>query len=164
MELETGYQIAYGFLATVDSMGPYNNKTMTLFDYRTDHLTGQWLDDGVERPTFMYVMPLSVNDDGTEQVFWEETSLVGRGERRLSFQECKKRAYRRLEHHGINVLGVEEEEFCYIPMGGELPDLSQRLGLGLGVLWKFCGFRLKTEDRRLETGTISTTLEWLFLT
>jgi hypothetical protein len=26
----------------------------------------------------------------------------------------------------MNVLGVREEEYCYIPMGGELPDLRQR--------------------------------------
>ena len=32
---------------------------------------------------------------------------------------------------GITVLGVEEEEYCYIPMGGELPDLTQRI-LGFG--------------------------------
>lgn len=74
----------------------------------------------------MYVMPLSTNSDGTYTVFWEETSLVGKDSRRLSFSECKRRAYRRLEHYGVKVLGVEEEEFCYIPMGGELPDLTQR--------------------------------------
>lgn len=51
---------------------------------------------------------------------------MGKDERRLSFEECKRRAYRRLQHHGIKVLEVEEEEYCYIPMGGEIPDLSQR--------------------------------------
>ena len=61
------------------------------------------------KPTFMYTMPLSENNDGTFNVFWEETSLVGRNERRLSFEECKKRAMRRIEHHGINVLGISEE-------------------------------------------------------
>ena len=29
-----GYQIAYGYLAHVDSLGPYDPKAMTLFDYR----------------------------------------------------------------------------------------------------------------------------------
>ena len=75
----------------------------------------------------MYVMPLGKNADGTFRVFWEETSLVGVGKRRLSFEECKKRAYQRLKHHNIKVLAVEEEEYCYIPMGGELPDLQQRI-------------------------------------
>ena len=65
------------------------------------------------------------------RVFFEETSLVGKDSRRLSFEECKKRAYARLGYHGINVLGLEEEEYCYIPMGGELPDLTQRI-IGFG--------------------------------
>lgn len=76
---------------------------------------------------FMYVMPLGKNADGSVRVFWEETSLVGAGKRRLSFDECKSRAVQRLKYHGIDVLGVEEEEFCYIPMGGELPSVDQRI-------------------------------------
>ena len=67
----------------------------------------------------MYVMPLSKKSDGSGyRVFWEETSLVGKDKRRLTFEECKKRALRRLEFHGIQVSDVEEEEYCYIPMGG----------------------------------------------
>jgi lycopene beta-cyclase len=79
----------------------------------------------------MYAMPLSVNNDGTFRVFWEETSLVGKGKRRLTFEECKRRALLRLEHHGMKVSNVEEEEYCYIPMGGELPDRTQRV-IGFG--------------------------------
>lgn len=75
----------------------------------------------------MYVMPLSRNKDGTYRVFMEETSLVGRDSRRLTFEECKKRAYKRMQFHGMNVLDIEEEEYCYIPMGGELPDRTQRI-------------------------------------
>ena len=72
-------------------------------------------------------MPLRKNDeDGTYTVFFEETSLVGKDSRRLTFAECKQRLYKRLGFHGIEVLGVKEEEYCYIPMGGELPDLKQR--------------------------------------
>jgi len=131
--IPTGYQIAYGFLCRVDSMGPYDPKAMTLFDYRTGYLSDDlsWSKDAEDRPTFMYVMPLRTHPDGSYTVFWEETSLVGKDDRRLSFEECKKRAYRRLQHHGINVLEVEEEEYCYIPMGGEIPDLSQRV-VGFG--------------------------------
>lgn len=33
-ELKTGFQIAYGFIATATSLGPYAFKAMTLFDYR----------------------------------------------------------------------------------------------------------------------------------
>jgi flavin-dependent dehydrogenase len=29
-----GYQIAYGYIAHVTTLGPYNEKAMTLFDYR----------------------------------------------------------------------------------------------------------------------------------
>jgi len=75
-------------------------------------------------PTFIYAMPL-----GDNKIFFEETSLVARPA--LSFQVCKKRCYQRLEHLGINVTKVEEEEFCYIPMGGPLPSPDQRI-IGFG--------------------------------
>jgi len=131
--LATGYQIAYGAILHVDGPGPYDMACMTLFDYRTDHFPegSRELADAVDRPTFNYVMPLESRADGTKVVFYEETSLVGRGARRLGFQECKDRLARRLAHQGIQVLGVEEEEFCYIPMGGELPALGQRV-VGFG--------------------------------
>lgn len=61
------------------------------------------------------------------RVFWEETSLIGAGFRRLSFEECKKRAMQRLKFHGIEIYDIEEEEYCYIPMGGELPAADQRI-------------------------------------
>ena len=38
--LEPGYQIAYGFIAHVDSLGPYDPTAMTLFDYRTSYIPG----------------------------------------------------------------------------------------------------------------------------
>jgi lycopene beta-cyclase len=99
---------------------------MTLFDYRTDHFDG---DDAAtikatKAPTFMYAMPLEGN-----KVFFEETSLVARPA--MSFQECKDRCFRRLKHLGIDVTKVEEEEYCYIPMGGALPARDQRI-LGFG--------------------------------
>lgn len=129
-----GFQIAYGCLADLDESsvvdktmcGPYDKEAMTLFDYRTDHFDG---DDSatqkaIEEPTFMYVMPLKDN-----KVFFEETSLVARPA--VSFQECKDRCFRRLDHLGIKVNAIEEEEFCYIPMGGSLPIRAQRV-VGLG--------------------------------
>jgi len=97
---------------------------MTLFDYRTDHLEGtDMLADALDRPSFVYVMP---TDDG---VFFEETSLVGRDDRRLEFATLKRRLYQRLAFHGIafDQSSVREEEYCYIPMGGALPLPSQRI-------------------------------------
>ena len=67
--------------------------------------------------------------DGTLDVFFEETSLVGRDERRLEFPLLKRRLLKRLEFHGIEFdpESVREEEYCYIPMGGALPDPEQRI-------------------------------------
>jgi len=44
----------------------------------------------------------------------------------------------------LQVLGLEEEEYCYIPMGGELPDLTQRIigfasCAGLGYILSLIG-------------------------
>lgn len=126
-----GFQIAYGCLVEVtpESMqngqiGPYDLEAMTLFDYRTDHLEGVALRNAIQSPTFMYAMPLYDN-----RIFFEETSLVARPA--MSFQECKDRCFRRLEHLGIEVTRIHEEEFCYIPMGGALPVKDQRV-IGLG--------------------------------
>ena len=130
-----GFQIAYGCLVEVDEsnspdlthIGPYDKEAMTLFDYRTDHFdaNNEALIDKVERaPTFIYAMPLKDN-----KIFFEETSLVARPA--VSLQECKDRCKTRLEHHGIKVTKVEEEEFCYIPMGGALPIRDQRV-MGIG--------------------------------
>lgn len=124
-----GFQIAYGALVTVDEtdvtdttqIGPYDKEAMTLFDYRTDHFKdGDSLQKAANSPTFMYAMPLKDN-----KIFFEETSLVARPA--LSFQECKDRYLTRLEHLGIKVVDTEEEEFCYIPMGGPLPAKDQRI-------------------------------------
>jgi lycopene beta-cyclase len=123
-----GFQIAYGAVMQVettslaDHIGPYDKEAMTLFDYRTDHFDSNdtWYQQASKSPTFMYAMPLYDN-----YIFFEETSLVARPA--VSFQECKDRMYRRLAHHGIRVTNVLEEEFCYIPMGGALPQRSQRV-------------------------------------
>lgn len=59
----------------------------------------------------------------------EETSLVARPA--IGFQDLKERMEARLQHLGIQVKSVEEEEYCLIPMGGTLPKLPQRV-LGIG--------------------------------
>lgn len=128
-----GFQIAYGASVELDEssspdlshVGPYAKESMTLFDYRTDHFYDEEeLEKATKVPTFMYAMPLKNNE-----VFFEETSLVARPG--VSFQECKDRCFKRLDHHGIKVKKVIEEEFCYIPMGGALPMRDQRI-LGVG--------------------------------
>ena len=88
------------------------------------------LDDAEDRPSFVYVMPYGEGaKPGTVAAFFEETSLVGRDERRLEFPLLKRRLLARLAFHGISYDPdtVREEEYCYIPMGGELPDPAQRV-------------------------------------
>lgn len=131
-----GYQIAYGCLVKVDEtsipnrdyVGPYDKKAMTLFDYRTDHFLpdSQELKKAELAPTFMYAMPLG---DTSNRIFFEETSLVARPA--LSFMECKERCMTRLTYLGITAFDIEEEEYCYIPMGGPLPSKDQRV-VGFG--------------------------------
>ena len=128
--IHPGFQIAYGALVEVDEsdspdlskFGPYAKEAMTLFDYRTDHFDGDEseLTKASKSPTFMYAMPL-----GDNRIFFEETSLVALPA--MSFQECKDRCFKRLEHLGIKATKIEEEEFCYIPMGGALPQRDQRI-------------------------------------
>jgi len=139
-----GYQIAYGCLARVDessappdaadpaAVGPYSKDAMTLFDYRTDHFADGSVElaGAIADPTFMYAMPL-----GSDRIFFEETSLVARPA--LSFMECKERCMARLAHLGITVTEIEEEEYCYIPMGGPLPAKDQRV-VGYGGAAAMC--------------------------
>ena len=59
---QSGYQIAYGMLVEVEgeeeglmtTIGPYDTKAMTLFDYRTDHIPKEDLEKAEKAPTFMY--------------------------------------------------------------------------------------------------------------
>merc|ERR1712183_1262520 len=104
---------------------------MTLFDYRTDHLSfdPSWEERAQKSPTFMYVMPLGAvpGEPSAQRVFFEETSLVARPG--VSFEECKRRCFARLKHLEIKVRAgsIEEEEFCCIPMGGAIPEPGQRV-------------------------------------
>jgi len=127
---DPGYQIAWGMDCIIDGPTHYDIGAMTLFDYRTDHLSFDpaWEERACKSPTFMYVMPLGPAEDGKGQrVFFEETSLVARPA--VSFEECKKRCLARLKFLGISVRpgSITEEEYCYIPMGGALPEPGQRV-------------------------------------
>nr|ATD53282.1 lycopene beta-cyclase [Gracilaria chouae] len=120
-----GVQAAYGIECIVSEKGyPYDSYEMLLMDYRDDHmLTPEDKRISLEQPTFLYVMPLD-NGKGLH-VFFEETSLVASPP--MDFDLLKERLYKRLNYYGIQVEQVLEEEFCYIPMGGEKPDLDQRV-------------------------------------
>lgn len=52
------------------------------------------------------------------------------------------------------MLGVEEEEYCYIPMGGELPDLTQRV-IGFGGAANMVHPATGTEHRSIYVTYIS---------
>ncbi len=92
----------------------------------------------------MYAMPMGASADGKKtKVFFEETSLVARPP--MTFDECKRRMELRLKHLGATVLSVEEEEFCYIPMGGALPVRSQRVvafGGAMGLVHPSTGYQI----------------------
>lgn len=63
------------------------------------------------------------------KIFLEETSLVARPI--IPFPELKARLDARMEHLGIKIVSIEEEEYCAIPMGGCLPKVPQRV-IGIG--------------------------------
>ncbi|RME21613.1 MAG: lycopene cyclase family protein [Deltaproteobacteria bacterium] len=108
------WQTAYGLRARV-RWHPWPRGEMVFMDFRS--LPG---DLAGRRPTFLYAMPLSATE-----VFVEETSLVARPA--LPIRELRSRLQARLDHMGLHLLEVLEEERCTIAMGGSLPDEEQRL-------------------------------------
>ena len=137
-----GFQIAYGFEALVEDLGPYADDAMLLFDYRTDHLEAS---EQRAAPTFMYAMPLGEGPDGTTRVFFEETSLVARPA--VSVNECERRALLRLDHLGVKIKErlYDDVELCYIPMGGPRPDARQRVvafGAAAALVHPATGYQL----------------------
>lgn len=122
---EPGYQAAYGVVATV-AAHPFPVDAMLFMDWRDDHTRAYPEMAAANRaaPTFLYAMPFSET-----KIFLEETSLVGRPA--VPFADLKARLDARLASLGIEVTGIEEEEYCLIPMGGVLPTIPQRtLGVG----------------------------------
>lgn len=76
-------------------------------------------------------------------MFFEETSLVANPG--VSFEECKERCTRRLEGMGVEIGEVYEEEFCYIPMGGEVTGRGQRIvpiGAASGMVHPSTGYQI----------------------
>lgn len=120
-KFDPGFQGAYGIVAEVESH-PFDLETMLFMDWRDGHTEGRpemkAANDAL--PTFLYAMPFSKT-----KVFLEETSLVARPA--IGFKDLKERLVARLEHLGIKVTRIEEEELCLIPMGGVLPQHPQRV-------------------------------------
>lgn len=118
--LQTWYQAAYGIEAEVKSY-PYAKDEMLLMDFRNDHASSaEERRESERKPTFLYVFP-----GGEKRAFFEETSVIQK--EAVSFEELKERLYRRLQHDGVEVTRVIEEEKSFIPLGGLLPDLNQRV-------------------------------------
>jgi lycopene cyclase-like protein len=123
-----GFQAAYGIECTV-SDASYEalaeRDEMLLMDFRDDHMQSTPADckESSTQPTFIYVMPL---DNGAgRRVFFEETSLIASPA--MPFDQLKRRLKLRLAHYGVTVEAIHDEEFCLIPMGGEMPVLRQRV-------------------------------------
>nr|ARQ82873.1 lycopene beta-cyclase [Bangia fuscopurpurea] len=118
---QRGFQAAYGIEAEVVAH-PYAPGQMVLMDYRDGHMQGDAAGraESTAVPTFLYAMPTSPT-----RVFFEETSLIASPA--VPFEDLKRRLYARLDHDGITVTRVLDEEFCLIPMGGPLPVRRQRV-------------------------------------
>lgn len=121
-----GFQAAYGIECTIrEKNDAFSADEMLLMDFRDDHMQENATDRHVSntKPTFIYVMPL---DKGVgKHMFFEETSLVASPA--MDFEDLKERLYRRLKYYNIEIEEVVDEEFCLIPMGGEMPVLRQRV-------------------------------------
>ncbi len=112
-----GYQIAYGVRAEI-VRGAEALASMSLMDWRLPAPDAS--EDVRADPSFLYVMPL-----GDNEVFVEETSLVGRPA--VSMVEMERRLWRRLERMGVHLGEALEIERCRIPMGHALPRTDTRV-------------------------------------
>ncbi len=122
-----GFQIAYGMDCEVEAgHEPYDPEACLFMDYRTDYIVSPDEKEELKHcPTFLYAMPLGKAPSGRNRIFFEETLLVARP--KIDVTICKARLYRRLEHLGIKVAMVNDEELCCIPMGGSLPKFDNRV-------------------------------------
>ena len=110
-------QAAYGIVGRF-SKPPVEPGQFVLMDYRCDHLSEAERRCGA--PTFLYAM-----DFGEGRFFVEETSLALAPA--VPYGVLKERLLKRLAHRGVELLAMEEEEFCLFPMNMPLPDLEQQL-------------------------------------
>lgn len=103
-----GFQTAYGILCEI-SGDPIDGHEMSLMDFRT---FGE--DDWDGPPTFLYAMRLP-----DRRWFLEETVLVARPATPIG--DLRDRLYARLKARHVDVVRVDAEERCFIPMGDALP-------------------------------------------
>lgn len=130
---DPGFQSAYGVFARLKG-DPLEGEKMVLMDFRPP--------DGIahrgEEPTFLYGMHL-----GEDRYFLEETVLVGRNPR--SFESLKADLHRRLDRLGVDLVEIEEEEQCLIPMGTSLPKYDPKLfgfGASAGFIHPATGYQI----------------------
>jgi len=122
-EYKPAYQAAYGIEVVLEEdMTAYAHDEMLLMDYRDEHMQSNAVDRKLsqEEPAFVYVMPMD-----RRRVFFEETSLIANTA--VSFESLKERLLKRLKHHGVTNYTIVDEELSLIPMGGSIPDVSQRV-------------------------------------
>ncbi|MEM1349617.1 MAG: lycopene cyclase family protein, partial [Myxococcota bacterium] len=117
--VQTAWGVELGEGAHALGLGDVERE-MVLMDFRP------WADTPAhEQPTFLYGMKRG------ERVFFEETSLVSRPEMRLDTLEHRLKMRLKSRRFTYEDGDIEEIERCWIPMGGALPDLDQRV-VGFG--------------------------------
>lgn len=127
-----GFQSAFGLTVEVEA-SPFAPGRALLMD---------WSDAGPDvhhgPPTFLYALPLS-----ERLLFVEETALVARPA--MPMPALQVRLRQRLSSLGLRPRRVLEQEQCWIPMGGPLPDLAQRVvgfGAAAGMVHPATGYLL----------------------
>ena len=146
-----GAQTAYGFEIEMEAREgegegegegvcedgyPFDRDAMHFMDFRRHH-TGLWGDRALhpqtrralgqegawgcarEAPSFLYAMPL-----GNGRAFFQETCLVAK--QAVPFTILRRRLLSRMDALGVRVKRVVDEEWSYIPVGGPVPDATQR--------------------------------------
>jgi lycopene beta-cyclase len=116
-----GYQTAFGFVIDYDGPALPADRAL-LMDWDDAWLPARERES--QPPSFLYALPL-----GDGRVFVEETVLVARPAVPIRLLEARLR--RRLRTLEIPVTRPRDVERCWIPMGGALPDLRQRV-VGFG--------------------------------
>lgn len=112
-------QVAVGWRVAL-RRPPYPAGSLTLMDFRDDHL------DHVERrdePTFCYAM-----DYGDGTWFVEETSLARRPP--MDVARLEHRLRRRLAHHDAEPVGEPREERVWIPLDSPVPPPQRVVAVG----------------------------------